>query len=156
MAGAQTPRGLGRRLLVQEQGDVGMSAQGGAGVVRPDRSGEGGADRITFLRSRNRRHDVPGAQQPRDGDGDGPARHSLHCGEVALVDLLPAGHVVQLHHARASRLGSTLTVTGYVGTGVMVVSLRFSAGKGSWSLETRSVVRRRFVALRIRVVAPGL
>ena len=41
-----------RRLLVQEQGDVEMSAQGGAGVVRPDRSGARGADRITLLPSR--------------------------------------------------------------------------------------------------------
>ncbi len=43
---------IGRGLLVQEQGDVGMSAQGVAGVVRPDPSGERGADRITLLRSR--------------------------------------------------------------------------------------------------------
>ena len=57
---------------------------------------------------------------------------------------------------RASRVGSTLTVTGYVGTVVIVVSLRFSARKGSGSLETRCVMRRRFVALGIRVVAPGL
>ena len=62
-------RSSGRRLLVQEQGDVGTCAHGGAGVVRPDPSGERGADRILLLRSRTPTPRRAGAQQPQDGDG---------------------------------------------------------------------------------------
>src|SRR5690625_7701908 len=86
-------------LRIDEKVGIGVGAQRGAGMGTGDGLVHGIVHGLPLDRGRNGGDDTACVQQPRDGDGGGVGGDGVEGGEVALVELLLAGDLVELDHA---------------------------------------------------------